>query len=261
MNTHSRPRTTALRPDATGLLAARSRPRLALAATAGALSLLAACGGGGSGGPAAGGGGGSGTATSFAVAGTLERLWTAGGTYTASWRDPANASAPEFQITVSYTPAADAPFEGTTRKSVTQLATFRIAGTVVRTDITTLYFSTAGALQLWGSDNLGGPYAVVTGGSAGLPTTATPGLQGALGASQVWADASKGQLQFNGALSWSVERHDDTTAYVCLNTTLTAPAPATDTATESTCLRSDAAGQIVGARFSITDNGTTVTFR
>jgi len=94
-----------------------------------------------------------------------------------------------------------------------------------------------------------------------MPANAAPGMQGALGASQVRADPGKSHLQFDGILSWSVGRHDDGTASLCLNATLTAPAPATDQATESTCFRASASGEIVGARFSITDTGETATLR
>jgi hypothetical protein len=228
-----------------------------------AFTVAAGCGGGGSGGPAAGSPStpGGGTASTFAVAGTIERLWGTGGTYTASWRDPANATAPLFEVTVSYTPGADAVFEGSTRRTATQLTTFRVGGVVVGTDITTLYYSNAGSLQLWGSRNLGGPTTVFGQGSVGFPLTGSAGSQGALGASVVWADDSKTQQLYSGSLSWTVEPHDAGTAFVCLNATLTAVSPGTDTTTESTCLRTDAAGQIVGARFSLTTGGETVTFR
>lgn len=223
--------------------------------------LLAACGGGGDAGTATAEGQDASASAGLPVAAPFARLWTQGGVYTATWRDPAAPASPAFELQVRYTPSADAPFEGTTRKSVTQLLTFRVAGNVIGTDVTTLFFSNVGSLQWWGSTNLGGPYTVADAGAA-LPDRRAPGTQGVIGGTQVWADSSKLVASARGAMTWSVDRIDDATGWTCLNTTLTLVQPASGSNTESTCLRVNAAGEIAAMRVTLTlSDGRTLTFQ
>lgn len=234
----------------------QARRTLALSLAAGLLGLAAGCGGGGSGpsaDPAA-------SAADFPVADTFQRLWSASSTWQVRYTPPTPAGAPPFEVTVSYMPGPDTSFEGSMRKTVTQLATYRVNNVITGLDATTLYYSTGGGLQIWGSSVLAGPYTVMDAGTTTLPSRRAPGLQGVLGSSRVFADSSKAALEATGRHSWAVERVDDLTARICLNTTQTDTAPPGAESTESSCWRVGANGEVMGLRLTVTTGGQTVTF-
>lgn len=221
-----------------------------LQATIVALSaLLAGCGGGGGDGD-----------ESLSVAFNLDALATRVAT-TASRFDGLTGSdgaGNRYTASIVNAPAADGAFEGQTRRSYTSTQTLAQVGGASETAVGRTYFS-SGPYREYGTEVAGQPYTVVS-QTASLPTTARVGQSGSIGTYVAYADSSKATVVANASLGWSLEDAGNNQAWACTVAT-SRDVGATSDVVEKTCIRTNAVGDLLGARISISMTGFSLTLQ
>lgn len=225
--------------------AARSLRRLAaplLALTA----LLGGCGGGG---------GDSATSeATYNLDAAISRALQAGVAFTGL---TGSLSGVSFTLAMSYTPQADATFEGALRRVVRETVTIT-GGGQSQTTVARQFFST-GPYVAQGAIDDDGTYTVLT--SAGnLPTAARVGDSGPLHTGTEYVDATKSTVTGTTRMTWSLDADTATTALACLRSVETStgdPQPITG----AQCLRINTAGEVLGAVVTVSQGSTSITFR
>ncbi len=220
------------------------------------LALVACGGGGGDNSSAAGSGGGGGTgATTFALDTAQTNLLTTPRSYTAT----ATNGADTFTMFLSLTPSADATFEGVMRRRATQTLTIRRNGATVAASTFENFFQLS-PWQLAGAIYSDGTYAVATTANPPLPNSATVGSSGSLGTLTLYSNSSKSTVVLRQDATWTLEADTATSAWLCTNTVARDSLGVT-VATTNGCFRIDSGGNPLGIRWTISVDGTTLTFR
>ncbi len=220
-----------------------------LAAAALTSALLAACGGGGgdAGTPASGSYDLDALATRLAT--TASRFEGLTGTDNLGNR---------YTASIVNAAAADGLFEGVTRRSYTSTQTLAMTGGPSETVVGRTYFST-GPYREYGTVAAGQPYTVVN-MTASLPTTAQVGQSGAIGSYVAYADSSKTTVEANATLGWSLEAGSGGEVWACsISTSRDVGATADDV--QKTCYRTNAAGELLAARITLTTTGFSLTLQ
>lgn len=163
-----------------------------------------------------------------------------------------------YTASIVNAPAADGQFEGQTRRSYTSTQTLTPAGGASETVVGRIYFGSAPYRQ-YGAEAADQPYTVIS-QTANLPTAARVGQSGSVGTYVAYADGSKTNVEANATLGWSIEAASGTEAWACMVTT-SRDVGATSDVVEKTCIRTNAAGDLLAARISISMAGFSVTLQ
>lgn len=214
------------------------------------LVVLQACGGGG---------GGDAPPTTPLATYDLNAMQTALVTSTNSFTGSATNATDAYQMFLSITPAADASFEGTTRKRATQTLTLRKNGATL-TATTFDGFYAIGPFQAVGAIYAGGGYLVATTPHPPLPTAALVGAGGSLGTQTLYQDSTKGTILATQQGTWTLESSTSGSANYCANTVLSNTSSVV-IGTSVGCFRIIPNGSIQGIRWTISVDGLTLTFQ
>jgi hypothetical protein len=162
-----------------------------------------------------------------------------------------------FNLTMTFAPAPDMPFEGVTQKSNLQTVVMTGGGSNVSSS-STQYYKT-GPYTASGSLDVDGSYTVSV-RTGDLPTSATVGASGLLSTDTVYADATKALVTATSVTTWSLESDSATTVLACLNSVVRDVSPP-DTSSQKVCFRINAAGEVSGGRITLSGSGITLDFR
>lgn len=231
----------------------RRRPtlqRAGLALAAASAVLLAACGGGGGGADA-----GDPLQQPYNLDTAITKALAT--TTTVSNLTATNAGT-TYTLSMTFTPVADAVFEGALAKTSLQSVTVSGGPGASETDATTLYYRTGPYFET-GQIDSDGAYTLFT-RTGDLPSSARPGDSGNLNTGVTYTDNTKATVFANSTTTWSVVADTTTTAFACMNTTVTEVSPP-DTSTQSICLKINANGDVVGGRVTVTALGVTLEFK
>lgn len=220
----------------------------ACAAAAAAVSLVG-CGGGGGGssGPVA-------AASTFNLNAAVSNALTSGVSVTGL---TATSGADTYTLSLSIQPQADAAFEGTTYKQARQTVTVNRNGAFAASGFSNVFFS-LNPVTIRGAVDSDGEYSVYSQQTA-LPTAATVGQTGAVHFVTAYTSSAKTTVVSTQTVTWSLEADTATTAFACLNSSATFTNGSR--VAEADCYKIDAAGQVLGAKATITINGTTLAFK
>jgi hypothetical protein len=219
-----------------------------LALCAVAISVLAACGGGGDETTA--------SATNYAVNAAQRHLLVDGGSWTMNGTAPNGVP---FTVTLSFAPAAAAPFPVNGVTATRSVETFTVvAAGQSDSAAQTIYFDPAN-LAFIGAESSGACNVATS--NAALPTGAAIGAGGTFSSGSD-LDGCMGSSAVVGSttMAWSLE--DDTgVALLCWNAAYKSAVPALDS-TQSNCVEIDVDGKLgTKARFALTALGVTITAR
>jgi len=209
-------------------------------------AMLSACGGGGGGDAAV-------STASFPIATAFQNLITK----PQSANLNASLKGQALTLAVTSTPAADAVFEGATRKTVQSVQTIRVDGVVRSTSSNTSYYDLS-PLRAVGGVYSDGRYSVIS-QSATIPASATVGMQGVGWNETVYANASKTSTDGTTVTTWSLDADTASTAWFCENSVLK-PTYGTE-GTVSLCYKINTNGDILGTKVTMFVQGQSVTFQ
>jgi hypothetical protein len=230
---------------------------LAYLPTAILLSALAACGGGGGDSPQAADP--VAATPDFPVEATLTSLASTSSSFRAAATD---ASGANYSLAVALTPGPDAL---NTAISTSSLKTYSQTSIQAKNGVTTStttednYYSVAPFL-VWGAlDGSGNTMLVKQ--QTRLPATATVGTNGAVYSGYIYTNYSA-LFPAQQDVTWSLEADTSTTAWLCVNTTITQTLAAAPPATsiEADCFRINQTGVVSGFKSTLTQGGTTLNF-
>lgn len=194
-----------------------------------------------------GGGGGSDgeTVDAYPVQSVIATLFTSSNSVLSNTViDPAGRD--DYIFTTRYEPTGQtALFEGSLRQTVVMTTTITRAGAPLGSSSSTLYYGTS-PLVWYGQVSDSGRYSVHENITA-LPATARIGASGTWFTAKDYASAAKTVLEQTTRVDWNVTSASDTAVWICLDYVVT-PTGSTDARSGSTCLLSDAKGNILASR-------------
>jgi hypothetical protein len=224
------------------------------------MSALAGCGGGGG-----GGGGAQPTAAvaatpNFPVEATFTSLVSTSSSFSTSATD---ASGNSYALTVTLTPGPDklnTLIYPSSRKTYSQASILKKNGVTASTSTSDIYYSVAPFL-IWGNLN-GSNNTMLVKKQTLLPATAKVGMTGAFYSGSNYKNNST-LFPDQQNVTWSLEADTSTTAWLCLNTTITPALAVSPSATsiEADCFRIDQTGAVSGFKSDFTQWGATLNFR
>ncbi len=94
-----------------------------------------------------------------------------------------------------------------------------------------------------------------------LPTAAKVGQSGAFAWLTGYTNSAKTVLLYNESTTWSLEADTATTAWYCMNSTVTFVVTTSNNYTVAECLRVNGTGSVLGMRMTSTQRGVTLSFQ
>ncbi|WP_250486566.1 hypothetical protein [Caballeronia sp. GaOx3] len=223
------------------------------------IAVLGGCGGGGDGGGAQPTNAVAST-PSFPVEATFTSLVSKSSTFNASATDAAGNS---YALGITLTAGPDKVntlIHPSSLRTYLQASILKKNGVTASTSSSEIYYS-ATPLLVWGNVN-GSKNTMLVKKQTALPAMAKVGTAGAFYSGKNYKDNST-LFPDQQDVSWSLEADTATTAWLCLNTTIT-PAlavSASATSVEADCFRIDQNGSVSGFKSDFTQWGTTLKFR
>lgn len=213
--------------------------------------LFAACGGGG------GGDSNPVNPNSYDLNAAITRAYATGASFTGLTATASNGAV--ITLGLSLAAGADAMFEGTLRKVSLQTITLSAPGVATETTSASEYYGT-NPFRVYGSIDDAGTYGVAT-STGNLPTAARVGDAGPLGTQVYYADATQATVMMNATSTWEVQGDGTTsTAWACSKTVAREVGSAIDLL-QTLCFRLNAAGDVLGAKFTMTLPTETLEFK
>jgi hypothetical protein len=226
--------------------------------TAMLMSALAACGGGGddSTQPTSA----AAVAPGFPVEATLTSLVSASSTFHTSATDASGAS---YSLTFTLTPGPDelnTAISPSPQKTSAQASILEKNGVMASSATEDIYYSVAPFL-VWGSLSGSGGTMLVN-QQTHLPVMANVGMGGAVYSGYINTSYSAA-FPAQQDVTWTLEADTSTTAWLCLNTTITQSLAASSPAIsiEADCFRIDETGVVSGFKADVTQGGITLHYR
>jgi hypothetical protein len=131
-------------------------------------------------------------------------------------------------------------------------------GVTALTGSATGYFQ-VGPLTSLGAIAASGNY-IVTTASTPLPLSANVGQSGAFATDVAYTSSAKTTIDYHATSTWSLEADTANTAWLCSNET-DVFTDASPVYTESDCYKIDPSGNLLGAKVTISQGGTTLVFQ
>lgn len=208
-------------------------------------ALLAGCGGGG---------GATVSVATFPLDTGAQSFLTSSHHFTANYTDPAKGDL--YTLVYSYTPGADASFEGQAAKTANLVLNLKKNNTQQLSSSEVIYFQT-GPVKFLGATG-SGEY-IVAANQVPFPVSGKVGDSGSLDTKISYSDSSKTVINGTEVDTWVLQPADSaTTAYLCLKTSITDSHGFTLSGAE--CYKINTDGTVLGNKITVTVNGLSITF-